>query len=32
MLTGEPEEARHLKKFGLRWEDNIKTDHKGIGL
>jgi hypothetical protein len=32
MLAGEPEEARHLKKSGLRWEDNIKSDRKGIGL
>jgi len=31
VFMGKPEGRRGLGRTGFRWEDNIKTDLKGIG-
>jgi hypothetical protein len=31
VLVGKPEGKRSLGRTGGRWDDNIKTDLKGIG-
>ena len=32
LLTGKPRGKRPLGRFRRRWEDNIRMDHKEIGI
>ena len=32
MLTGKPRGKKPLKRPRCRWEDNIRKDHKEIGI
>jgi hypothetical protein len=32
VLVGRPEGNRPLRKPRRRWEDDIKVDHRGIGI